>query len=104
MGTLLLISGFLSFNGASLGHITHPGDAAIVANSVTNTILGGSGAAVIILTLTKTGIIGKSRWPYAMTINAVLMGIVRRTSNQFQFKRVPFVIIDVDFSIVFQNK
>lgn len=75
-GTLLLISGFLSFNGGSLGHITKPGDGVIVSKSVANTILGGSGAAVLILTLSNFGLIGKSRWPFAMTINAVLIGMV----------------------------
>lgn len=77
-GTLLLISGFLSFNGGSLGHITKPGDGIIVARSVTNTILGGSGAAVVIMSLAKVGLVsGKSRWPFAMTINALLIGMVR---------------------------
>lgn len=75
-GTLLLISGFLSFNGASLGHITKPGDGIIVANSVVNTIFGGSGAAVVILIMAKAGLVGESRWPFAMTINAVLNGMV----------------------------
>jgi len=75
-GTLLLISGFLSFNGASLGHITKPGDGVIVANSVANTIFGGSGAAVVILIMAKAGLVGESRWPFAMTINAVLNGMV----------------------------
>jgi len=74
-GTLLLISGFLSFNGASLGHITKPGDGVILANSVANTIFGGSGAAVVILIMAKAGLIGESRWPFAMTINAVLNGM-----------------------------
>lgn len=72
----MLISGFLSFNGGSLGHITKPGDGATVAKSVINTILGGSGSAVVILTLGKAGLVGDSRWPFAMTINAVLIGMV----------------------------
>lgn len=75
-GTLLLISGFLSFNGGSLGHITHPGDGVIVARAVVNTIFGGSGAAAMILTLTKAGLLGDSRWPFITTINATLIGAV----------------------------
>jgi len=73
----LLISGFLSFNGASLGHISRPGDGAVVATSAINTIMGGSGGAVVVLTLAKAGLIGTSRWPFAVTINAVLIGMVR---------------------------
>lgn len=71
----MLISGFLSFNGASLGHITKPGDGFIVAKSVSNTIFGGSGAAVVILIMAKAGLVGESRWPFAMTINSVLSGM-----------------------------
>jgi len=47
-----------------------------VANSVANTIFGGSGAAIVILILAKAGLVGESRWPFAMTINAVLNGMV----------------------------
>jgi Amt family ammonium transporter len=78
-GALLLLSGFLSFNGGSQGHITEPGDGATVARSVINTILGGSGSALVILTLGKSGLIGDPRWPFATTINAVLIGMVSIT-------------------------
>lgn len=84
-GALLIISGFLSFNGASLGHISLLGDGMIVANSVINTIVGGSGAAVVILTLAKAGIIGESRWPFVMTINALLTGMVRFQRREHVF-------------------
>ncbi|XP_050521489.1 putative ammonium transporter 1 isoform X2 [Daktulosphaira vitifoliae] len=75
-GTLLIITGFLAFNGGSLGHITSPGDGAIVAKSISNTITGGSGAAVCILMLSKAGFLGKSRWPFLISINGILIGMV----------------------------
>lgn len=73
---MLLISGFLGFNGGSLGHISQPGDGAIVARSVTNTIMGGSGAAVIALILCKCGVVGAPTWAFGLTLNATLAGMV----------------------------
>lgn len=92
-GTLLLVSGFLSFNGGSLGHITRPGDGIVVAKSVINTIMGGSGAAVVIMSMTKAGLTaGKSRWPFAMAINAVLIGMVRtkRARDYLSIRRMRY--------------
>jgi len=91
---LLLISGFLSFNGASLGHITKPGDGIIVANSVTNTIFGGSGAAVVMLIMAKAGLVGESRWPFAMTINAVLNGMasIPNINNLKYYMHLHFIV------------
>ncbi|VVC43294.1 Ammonium transporter,Ammonium transporter AmtB-like domain [Cinara cedri] len=92
-GTMLLISGFLSFNGGSLGHITEPGDGVIVANSVSNTILGGSGAAVLMLILSNFGLAGKSKWPFAMTVNAILIGMVSVCGGVDQYTRLSSLII-----------
>ncbi|KAG8309933.1 ammonium transmembrane transporter activity protein [Homalodisca vitripennis] len=76
LGGLLLISGFLAFNGGSLGHITEPGDGEIVARSIMNSIMAGSGAAVVILALCKLGLVGPSTWAFSTTLNATLAGIV----------------------------
>ncbi|XP_050437021.1 putative ammonium transporter 1 [Adelges cooleyi] len=76
IGTLLIITGFLSFNGGSQGHITQPGDGIKVAKSIRNTIVGGSGGAVCIIIFAKAGLLGKSRWPFLMSINAILIGMV----------------------------
>ncbi|CAI6347876.1 unnamed protein product [Macrosiphum euphorbiae] len=100
-GTLLLISGFLSFNGASLGHITKPGDGVIVANSVANTIFGGSGAAVVILIMAKAGLVGESRWPFAMTINAVLNGMVSVCGGVNQYTHFSAVMVGMIGCIIY---
>ncbi|XP_015364082.1 PREDICTED: putative ammonium transporter 1 [Diuraphis noxia] len=100
-GTLLLISGFLSFNGASLGHITKPGDGEIVAISVANTIFSGSGAAVVILIIGKVGLIGESRWPFAMTINAVLNGMVSVCGGVNEYTHFSAVLIGMIGCIIY---
>lgn len=66
----------MAFNGGSLGHISYPGDGVIVARSVTNTIMGGTGAAVIVLILCKTGLVGTPTWAFSVTLNATLAGMV----------------------------
>ncbi|KAK9496981.1 hypothetical protein O3M35_012781 [Rhynocoris fuscipes] len=76
IGALLLISGFLAFNGGSLGHISQPGDSEIVARSMLSTIVGGSGGAVVSLILGRLGLYGPSPWPFSMTLNATLAGMV----------------------------
>lgn len=100
-GTLLLISGFLSFNGASLGHISHPGDGVVVANSVVNTVMGGSGATVVILAVAKAGLIGTSRWPFAMTINAVLIGMVSVCGGVNEYSRLSAILVGMVGCLVY---
>lgn len=83
IGGLLLVTGFLGFNGGSLGHISQPGDGAIVARSITNTIMGGSGAAVVVLVLSKCGMVGgPPTWAFGLTLNATLAGMVSITIQQ----------------------
>uniref|UniRef100_A0A0N7Z8Z4 Ammonium transporter n=1 Tax=Rhodnius neglectus TaxID=72488 RepID=A0A0N7Z8Z4_9HEMI len=76
VGALLLISGFLAFNGGSLGHITQPGDSETVARSMFSTIVGGSGGATVSLILGRVGMYGPSPWPFSPTLNAALAGMV----------------------------
>jgi Amt family ammonium transporter len=73
---MLLIVGFLSFNGGSLGTITNPGDGATVARVMINTVLGASGGSVTILTATKIGLFGPSTWNFSLTLNAAITGMV----------------------------
>lgn len=79
VGTLLLVSGFLAFNGASIGAVYKDGQdhVVIVANSVINTIMSGSGSVFMVLIMCKTGLFGKTAWPFMLIVNAVLIGIVR---------------------------
>ncbi|XP_023714902.1 putative ammonium transporter 1 isoform X3 [Cryptotermes secundus] len=76
IGGMLLIVGFLSFNGGSLGTITNPGDGATVARVMINTLLGASGGSMIILASTKTGLFGPSTWNFSLTLNAAITGMV----------------------------
>jgi hypothetical protein len=73
---MLLIVGFLSFNGGSLGTITNAGDGATVARVMINTLLAASGGSVTILALTKLGFFGPSTWNFSLTLNAAITGMV----------------------------
>jgi Amt family ammonium transporter len=79
IGAMILIAGFLSFNGGSLGSMTNPGDGAIIARVITNTVLGGTGGGIAMLCATKLGVIGPSFWNFSLTVNAALIGMVTRT-------------------------
>jgi Amt family ammonium transporter len=76
---MILIAGFLSFNGGSLGSMTNPGDGAIIARVISNTVLGGSGGGIAMLCATKLGVLGPSFWNFSLTVNSALIGMVNRT-------------------------
>ena len=76
----MLFFGFFAFNGGSQASISAPGDGAVVALAVTNTILAGSGAALISLWSNKIySTCAKnetSKWSLLTTINGALTGMV----------------------------
>lgn len=74
LGTLLLISGFLAFNGGSLGHMSNAGDGEIISRSMVSTIMGGCGAAVVSLIVGKY--LGDGPWPFTWSVNGILSGMV----------------------------
>ncbi|GFG33933.1 hypothetical protein Cfor_07493 [Coptotermes formosanus] len=76
IGAMILITGFLSFNGGSLGSMTNPGDGEIISQVITNTVLGGTGGSLIILFASKLGLCGPPVWSFSLTINAALTGMV----------------------------
>jgi Amt family ammonium transporter len=73
---MILITGFLSFNGGSLGSMTNPGDGEIIARVITNTVLGGTGGGLVTLCATKLGLLGPPIWNFSFTVNAILIGMV----------------------------
>lgn len=77
LGGFILLFGFLAFNGGSLGSISNPGDGAIIAAVVVNTIVAGTGGAFITLLLNKTGWFGDRKWSLLVTLNGCLTGMVR---------------------------
>ncbi|XP_064601316.1 putative ammonium transporter 1 [Liolophura sinensis] len=76
LGGFILLFGFLAFNGGSLGSISNPGDGAIIASVVVNTIVAGTGGAFITLLLNKTGWFGDRKWSLLVTLNGCLTGMV----------------------------
>jgi ammonia channel protein AmtB len=79
IGAMILITGFLSFNGGSLGSMTNPGDGDIIARVISNTVLGGTGGSIAILFASKMGLCGPPAWNFSFTVNAALIGMVIRT-------------------------
>ncbi|PSN38279.1 putative ammonium transporter 1 [Blattella germanica] len=76
IGGMILIAGFLSFNGGSLGTMVNPGDGDIIARVISNTVLGGTGGSIFMLFATKLGLYGEPSWNFSGTLNAALIGMV----------------------------
>lgn len=76
IGGMILIAGFLAFNGGSSGSMSKPGDGLKIARAVINTVLGGSGASIVMLGMCKIGLCGKSAWSFSLTLNAAIAGMV----------------------------
>jgi hypothetical protein len=74
---MILIAGFLAFNGGSIGSMSKPGDQFVIARVIINTVLGGSGGSIVMLGMCKLGLGGKSAWSFSLTLNAALAGMVR---------------------------
>lgn len=49
LGGFILLFGFLAFNGGSQASISQPGDGAVVALAIVNTVLGASTGGVAVL-------------------------------------------------------
>ncbi|KAJ9592290.1 hypothetical protein L9F63_001186, partial [Diploptera punctata] len=76
IGGMILIAGFLAFNGGSIGSMSNPGDEFVIARVIINTILGGSGGSIVMLALCKLGFCGYPAWSFSLTLNAALAGMV----------------------------
>jgi ammonia channel protein AmtB len=75
---MILFTGFLAFNGGSLGHISHSGDGEIVAKVLANTALGGAGGALVTMALVRTGLANgeAGKWSFLTSLNGALTGMV----------------------------
>lgn len=79
---MILIAGFLAFNGGTLGTVAHAGDGATVAQVIANTVMGGAGGGIPVLFASKFGLIGSQRvWAFSVTVNATLTGMVTFSFN-----------------------
>ena len=74
LGGFILIFGFLAFNGGSQGSISRPGDGAVVALAVVNTVLGACSGGLTVLFFYKL-VLGQP-WSFLMTLNGCLAGMV----------------------------
>ncbi|KAH7694139.1 Protein AMT-4, partial [Aphelenchoides avenae] len=69
LGGLILMFGFLAFNGGSMADIVQPGEGRIVALAMVNTLLSGSFAALVCLFVT---FLSTRKWSILATINGTL--------------------------------
>lgn len=75
LGGFILLFGFFAFNGGSQASVSQPGDAFVISNAVVNTILSGASAAIVSLSVSRTGF-GSGKWSLLTTINGGLAGMV----------------------------
>lgn len=73
---MILITGFLAFNGGTLGTMTNPGDSEVIARVISNTVMGGSGGSIIVMLVSKLGLNGARRWSFTSTLNGAFIGMV----------------------------
>jgi Amt family ammonium transporter len=76
---MILIVGFLAFNGGTLGSMTRPGDSELIARVISNTVMGGSGGSIMVMAVSKLGLNGVPSWSFMCTLNGAFIGMVRNT-------------------------
>jgi Amt family ammonium transporter len=74
-GTLILLIGFLAFNGGSQQTISQPGDGEAISVSMVNTIISAGMAGYTSLLINRVGIRGRT-WNLINTVNGALAGMV----------------------------
>ncbi|KAJ9592286.1 hypothetical protein L9F63_001182, partial [Diploptera punctata] len=76
LGGMILVTGFLAFNGGTQATMTNPGDGATVARILINTVLGGSGGSISVMFASKMGLCGKPCWSFIYTLNGAFIGMI----------------------------
>ncbi|KAJ4445503.1 hypothetical protein ANN_12183, partial [Periplaneta americana] len=76
IGGMILVVGFLAFNGAALGSMANPDDEDTISRVIINTVLGGSGGSIVMLAVCKLGLFGPPAWSFSLTLNAAFIGMV----------------------------
>lgn len=74
---MILIAGFLAFNGGTLGSMTRPGDSELIARVISNTVMAGSGGSITVMVVSKLGLNGVPSWSFMCTLNGAFIGMVR---------------------------
>ncbi|XP_069694862.1 putative ammonium transporter 1 [Periplaneta americana] len=75
IGGMILVAGFLAFNGAALGSMANPDDEDTISRVIINTVLGGSGGSIVMLAVCKLGLFGPPAWSFSLTLNAAFIGM-----------------------------
>lgn len=101
IGMLILVSGFLGFNGGSLGHISQPNDTTIVSIVICNTIISGFGGILTTLLIYRTGVLDEIHWPFSNTVNGCLAGMVAICGSPDTYSMAESILIGVVGSVVY---
>ncbi|PNF26224.1 hypothetical protein B7P43_G03715, partial [Cryptotermes secundus] len=76
LGGMILIAGFLAFNGGTLGTMTNPRDSELIARVISNTVMGGSGGSITVMLVGRLGLGGTPSWSFMCTLNGAFIGMV----------------------------
>lgn len=101
-GGMILLVGFLAFNGGSLGHITHPGDGHTIAQVIANTTISGCFGGLTALLLVRIGVLGEPKViSMVHSMNGALAGMVSICAGVNNFHLWQSALIGIFASIVY---
>jgi Amt family ammonium transporter len=80
---MILITGFLAFNGGTLGTMTNPRDSELIARVISNTVMGGSGGSITVMLVGRLGLGGAPSWSFMCTLNGAFIGMVRNARIRY---------------------
>lgn len=80
---MILITGFLAFNGGTLGTMTNPRDSELIARVISNTVMGGSGGSITVMLVGRLGLGGDPSWSFMCTLNGAFIGMVRNARIRY---------------------
>ncbi|XP_065209842.1 ammonium transporter 2-like isoform X2 [Planococcus citri] len=76
IGGIIILVGFCGFNAGTLNHYSLPDDGEKIARIVRNTLMCGAVSALTVLFAGKLGVFGDRFWPFSLTVNGGIAGLV----------------------------
>ncbi|KDR12048.1 Putative ammonium transporter 1 [Zootermopsis nevadensis] len=85
LGGMILVAGFLAFNGGTLGSMTRPGESELIARVIINTVMGGTGGSITVMLASKLGLNGVPSWSFLSTLNGAFIGMVSNVKSSSEY-------------------